>query len=840
MAKHNGGTPTTSLQRMPANSPGPQESKYAKPFPPRRDFASLSVRDLLDAREAYHVQLSSMANVVATAVGRYLIHKDDWYATHPPDTPRPQGMPAGGHVRTLSNSVVRPWSWPAVLVFVREWSSLGNLGRDAIPSRLYLPDGREVPTCVVLATPDETLPPPAPGPANASELLGGGYMLLRNGQGSQQAGTVGCLVQREGSFFALTNKHVAGAKGEPVLAVVGDTAEAVGIADGLFVAKRTLASLFEGWPGERTFVNLDAGLVHVTDVSRWTAQVFGIGEVGEVFDATSNSVTLDLIGLPLRAFGAASGPIEGEIRGLFFRYQSLGNYDYVADLLIGPRGPELDPRSNEWLEPTGDSGSIAAAPQTRPGDSGTLWFYDPRSAEAERGERARRLRPLAMQWGGERIQENGKITAYALATFLSNVCRVLDVEIVRDWSVGWSEYWGKIGHFAIGWKACTSDLLADAKLAKLMKENQERVGFGEDTLDQGAAFKMGRDGFVPLADVPDYVWVPAARGSGPRQHEPQQHFADVDLPPFGEPADSDDFLARCVADPSLVTPKSWNDFFAAFAEKGTGPEEGSLPFRVAQIFDEMVGFAREKDSKSFVAAAGILAHYVGDASQPLHCSYLHHGELPMMNVEGDDRAYPVAHGSDEFKQYSKTAAAKIHGIYEEGMLEIDPATLLAQVDTVLGETPMSSGDIPDGTAAAVETVLLMDRARKRLAPKIIIDADDPSLGPKPRAKRLWADADIQKATAESLADSVQVLARIWQAAWEAGNGASIPASSIRDFDEKELEALYRSGDFLVPMTLAQMARQQGNVTGPSAPKRARPNKRAAATATRGSSRRPRA
>ena len=42
-----------------------------KPFPPPRDYASLSVRDLLDARDAYHLHLSHLSNVVATAVGRY-------------------------------------------------------------------------------------------------------------------------------------------------------------------------------------------------------------------------------------------------------------------------------------------------------------------------------------------------------------------------------------------------------------------------------------------------------------------------------------------------------------------------------------------------------------------------------------------------------------------------------------------------------------------------------------------------------------------------------------------------------------------------------------------------
>lgn len=69
-------------------------------FPPRPDFVSLSVKDLLDARNAYHVYLSSLQNVVATAIGRYLLHEKDWYATNPPDRPRPASVP---RVSPLSN-----------------------------------------------------------------------------------------------------------------------------------------------------------------------------------------------------------------------------------------------------------------------------------------------------------------------------------------------------------------------------------------------------------------------------------------------------------------------------------------------------------------------------------------------------------------------------------------------------------------------------------------------------------------------------------------------------------------------------------------------------------------
>jgi hypothetical protein len=143
------------------------------------------------------------------------------------------------------------------------------------------------------------------------------------------------------------------------------------------------------------------------------------------------------------------------------------------------------------------------------------------------------------------------------------------------------------------------------------------------------------------------------------------------------------------------------------------------------------------------------------------------------------------------------------------MLEIDPATLFANVANVLARNPQREEDIPHGHAAAVETVLLMDRARKRLSPMAIIDADDPKLGPKPRAKKLWADQTIAQATAASLADSIQVLARIWQAAWARGRGKGAKAIGIRECSEDELQKLYRSSSFLVPMTLAEMV-QSGN------------------------------
>lgn len=794
-----------STSESPRNSKGVMSMQTRRPvgdkriFPPRRDFASLSLRDLLDAREAYHVYLSQLDNVVATAIGRYCIHQDDWYAENPPDRPRPPYVPRITAPRTLANSVIRPWSWPAVLVFVRRWAQPKSLGSDLVPSTLYLPDGRVVPTCVIEAPPDETLPEPAAGPFHASHLLGGGYSCLREHQGEQALGTFACLVRKGGSYYALTNRHVAGGDGEVVKAYIRGEYEPVGKTSNIAVDRQPMSSVFPLWGERKTLLTLDAGLIKIDDINEWTSQAFGIGEIGEVFDATEHSVTLDIISCPVRAFGGASGVIEGEVRALFFRYETVGGYEHATDVLIGPRRNDDCARIKH---------PKVEHPFTRPGDSGTLWYYDPPSEPrpndgnedlgldkecAETGVRVRRLRPIAMQWGGQRVRmPDGARSAYALGSFLSSICRSLDVEVVRNWSLGHDEYWGKIGHFSIGWKAC-DQLSGD--LGRLMKANQERIGFPNSELEKGSEFRVGRDGFVPLADVPDYVWIQRAG----RESEPIQHFADIDIQDIdGGPS----MLQRCVDDPANISASKWKAYFDGFAERGVGPEEGALPFRVWQIWDAMVASLKSGDVLRFVAGAGVMAHYVGDASQPLHCSFMHHGVPPMRRVGGRD--YPVPRDSQEFKDFKKTRAAKIHAIYEEGMLEVDPAGALAAVDGEL-ETQRTVRVDRSGHGAAKAVIALMNDAQTRLPPMTIIDADDPSLSERKRAEALWSDRDIRKATIRSLADSVRVLAALWKSAWAAGNGANVANSKIRTYTEPELQPIYRNSKFVESFSLEDMA-----------------------------------
>jgi hypothetical protein len=289
---------------------------------------------------------------------------------------------------------------------------------------------------------------------------------------------------------------------------------------------------------------------------------------------------------------------------------------------------------------------------------------------------------------------------------------------------------------------------------------------------------LGVGAYVPLSDVPDYVWL-FPRGDA----EAVQHFADIDIRSIdGAPT----MLAQCVADPKKISAAVWKAYFDGFATNDVGPEEGCLPFRVWQIFEDMVQYRRKKDTLRFVAAAGVLAHYIGDASQPLHGSYMHHGVPPMKTVNG--RQYPVKYSSKAFKAFKKTPPSEIHAIYEQRMLEVDTPTALQRLNTQL-QSAQNNIQIDSGHEAAIATIALMHAVQKRLSPKTLINADDPTLSDGARAERLWKTTKVRNATIKCLADSVRLLANLWQSAWDsvAAMVSLIPRSSAsRDATRERL------------------------------------------------------
>ena len=80
---------------------------------------------------------------------------------------------------------------------------------------------------------------------------------------------------------------------------------------------------------------------------------------------------------------------------------------------------------------------------------GAVWHLDvtgDRKAKSKKPLGKRDLRPLAIEWGGQALDVDGTRSNFAIATSLSNVCKLLDVELVNTRNRGVSGYWGRTGH----------------------------------------------------------------------------------------------------------------------------------------------------------------------------------------------------------------------------------------------------------------------------------------------------------------------------------------------------------------------------------------------------------
>jgi len=730
---------------------------------PGKDFNSLSLRDLLEARDLYHLHLMDKQHVVATAVGRYLIRRDDPWPRRGGRADRPGKKPP----RTLENSEVRDYSWPCVLVLVDQWRYEDEIGgdfgaHDFVPRALRMPDGTRVPVCVVYAEPVERGGDAPAALRFPDQKIGGGYPLLVSSQKRDHVASVGCLVTDGHDVYALTSRHVTGPPGTPVEAVVGGERVRVGESADRQVTRKPFSEVYREWPGRNVFLNLDAGLVKVDDLTRWTAQVFGIGTVGRLADLSSDNISLRLIDCPVRAHGAASGPLSGRVLGLFYRYKSVGGFEYMADFLIGPRG------AGQRLP-------------TCPGDSGTLWLL-------ETGD-SRGLMPMAVQWGGHafRIGENGDQAPYALATSLSTVCGLLEVDVVRDWNLDDFNYWGAVGHFTIATKAI--DRVRDPVLKKWMQANLQRISFAAADINKKNTTGLSNHPFVPLADVPDLVWKvgPHKRG-GQTAPEHSNHFADMDR----KDSHGQTLLEICEANPQAnVEPAVWLAYYND--PRVRDESKGLLPFRVWQIYDAMVDSLRAGRMDEFVCAAGILSHYVGDSCQPLHISYRFNG----------DPDHPVP--NPKFGKPKEPATVprghELHGAYEGDMVNAHVPEIMSMVD---GDDRKPLPLVRGGKGAALATVQLMQDTFRTIDPGRMIDVYAPVQNgtASEKTKVLWKA--FGKQTGKVIADGARYLAALWDSAWAEARGADHVKSAPAAFSEEELAALYQPVTFLPSFTLEQI------------------------------------
>lgn len=746
--------------------------KYIKSADDGTNFHHLSVKDLAEARDLFHVHLMNKRNVIATAIGRYRIRTSDFVKVKGKDTLLYKPVKTfPNKPRLLEESIVTEFSWPCVLVFVKKWedekSLINDGGNNIIPKSIFMPDGRVIPICVVVAPQSNVSDVEVPVaslkfPVN---IVSGGFPLIVYSQGERRIASFVCLVTDANKTYAITNKHVVGKEGTEIYTLFNGIETRIGVSSAKQLGKGKFEEMYPGFLGSNLVINHDTGLVEVDDLSVWKTEVLGFGQIEELKDLNTHTLSLDLINKKVFAFGAVSKELKGEIVGLFYRYKSVGGIEYISDYLI--------------------SGVDGNSLNTHHGDSGTLWLI-----EDEDDYKNKLLRPFALQWGQhEFIDGRRKMKrTYALATSLSNICRELDIDLVRGWNIDQTSTWGKFGHFKVGARAC--DLVSNTKLSKLLLANQENLGYLDESLrDPDSLVKGGSREFTPLSDVADLVWRGMAGNAGvARKNDENNHFADMD-DSHPDVMDGKTLLELCfhangTINQSFIDKDKWLQFYGeldeakpAFHHGVESPRLGGLPFRVWQMYDIMLKALSNGKVDEFICAGGTMAHYVGDACQALHISCKHDG------IKESDKG--------------------VHKNYENLMLN-NKRNMELLFDGINASTKKVkvSDQFSSGKGAASCVLKLMKKTFDNLEPDIIIKAYRKTKGDN----EAFFD-EVGKETIENIINGCLTMAIIWQSAWVEGGGDQIAAGKIKKISEDRLIELYEDKAFVPSFNLDKLILQ---------------------------------
>jgi hypothetical protein len=467
----------------------------------------------------------------------------------------------------------------------------------------------------------------------------------------------------------------------------------------------------------------------------------------------------------------------GEIKGLLFRYKSVGGFEYTTDYLIGPlQGEKLS---------------------TCTGDSGAMWYLQTADGSP--------ANPVAIQWGGEVLAEKQSGQPFALASSIATVCRVLDLDYIPDLNDALFRYWGAVGHYGIAFEAIQR-VPAGTQLGQFLRQNLDNITFPLARVIANKMTGLTKAPFVPLADVPDDVWKHGAQGHT-RGREGPNHFADMDK----KDPDGKRLLDHCGfgnGDAKLDL-KAWKYYYLSINEK----DGGILPFRVWQSFLVMKNSLKKGDALSFLTAAGIVSHYVGDACQPLHISASHDGfpdekEQQLVRVRPDKNTLGPDGKPNTLKVMSVPKGAGVHAAFEDTMVDAHADLIFADIGNVQDQ-PVRS--IESGHDAGLATLDLMFFAFETLPPKQIVDTyiaerdkrfsgrltevDQGKISKnKEVAKGMW-DAfggDRGNPVTKLMSQGAATLAAIWSAAWNAGFDPSLDYD-FREFDGPgELAPLYET------------------------------------------------
>jgi hypothetical protein len=244
-------------------------------------------------------------------------------------------------------------------------------------------------------------------------------------------------------------------------------------------------------------------------------------------------------------------------------------------------------------------------------------------------------------------------------------------------------------------------------------------------------------------------------------------------------------LRKWSEDRNNFTPGKWEEFYDSVT--GQEIDRGALPFRIEQVFVELVKAVQAGNVAKTVFAAGIIAHYAGDATMPLHGIVDYKGEL-----------YGTPSNS------SRT----VHKFYDREIIERCATDFSQGMESRLsgGNGTIPAGKkIADGHAAALETLAIMNWAFDHCPTEKLF-----------KAYAAWWESRDDEATWSEIGGKItdaafagaKFVARLWQGAWEAADGDRMISRPTKVPAEK-LRSLYYNKSCLESVNLTELQTKLG-------------------------------
>ena len=145
----------------------------------------------------------------------------------------------------------------------------------------------------------------------------------------------------------------------------------------------------------------------------------------------------------------------------------------------------------------------------------------------------------------------------------------------------------------------------------------------------------------------------------------------------------------------------------------------------------MVTFVTDGDRERFICAAGVLAHYIGDACQPLHISYLHDGDPEQPTTR------TVHHRDGTTGEVNDPLGKGVHSAYEDEMVNAFREQILGGLKQAPKKAKKTEY-VANGFEAAQRTIGLMRATFNAIPPvKIVQTFVGLGKGKRGRAEAMW-------------------------------------------------------------------------------------------------------